>query len=262
MSQPRIFVSYSRRDTYFTQRLVSDLNAAGADVWVDQAGIQHGNFMERIDEALAQCEWMVLVLTPNSIDSPYVRQETYTALHRVQQGYMRAVIPILAAPCLPGIIPPQWDALHRYDATRDYAAALAGVVEAVGLSAMTGPAVPSTVPTPPTAGSESTLPSAGNAEELHLRGEALMMEGQFAEAITLLERAADLEPDNAANWSGLATALYLLGRNEEALQALDRAVAIAPFDATAWYMTSCVLNSLGLTAEARAAERRWKELSG
>jgi formylglycine-generating enzyme required for sulfatase activity len=134
MGQPCIFVSYSRKDRDITQRLVSDLHQSGAEVWVDVDGIQSGNFMQAIDKALAACDWMVLVLSPNAIASDYVPQETYTALHRVQQGYMKAVIPVLVAACRPGSIPPQWDVLQRYDATQDYSAALAGVLRAVGLS--------------------------------------------------------------------------------------------------------------------------------
>lgn len=130
---PRVFVSHSHKDDAFTQRLVDDLTAAGASVWVDKQGIRHGNFMQEIDKALASCDWMVLVLTPNAIASPYVKDEVYTALHRVKQGYMRAVIPILATACVPSSIPPQWDVLHRYDGTRDYDSAVAGIIRAIGL---------------------------------------------------------------------------------------------------------------------------------
>jgi formylglycine-generating enzyme required for sulfatase activity len=134
MSQPRIFVSYSRKDQDITQRLASDLHKAGAEVWVDVDGIQSGNFMQAIDQALMKCDWMVLVLSPSALESNYVSQETYTALHRVQQGYMRAVIPILVAQCSPGSIPPQWDVLQRYDATQDYDSARDGVLKALGLA--------------------------------------------------------------------------------------------------------------------------------
>ena len=133
MAQPKVFVSYSRKDHDITQRLVADLHKAGAEVWVDVDGIQSGNFMQAIDKALAKCEWMVLVLSPSALASEYVPEETYTALHRVKQGYMKGVIPVLVAACQPGSIPPQWDVLQRYDATQDYAAALAGAVRAIGL---------------------------------------------------------------------------------------------------------------------------------
>lgn len=133
MPQPRIFVSHSHKDENFTQRLLHNLHRAGAEVWVDVNSVSHGNFMERIDEGLARCDWLVLVLTPNSIDSKYVKDEVFAALLQVKQGDMRDVIPMLAAPCAPGTIPPLWNALHRYDATQDYGVALAGVLNAVGL---------------------------------------------------------------------------------------------------------------------------------
>lgn len=147
-SVPRIFVSHSHKDDTLTKQLVGDLHAAGAEVWVDVAGIRHGNFMQRIDEALQWCNWAVLVLTPNAIVSEYVEEEVYTALHRVKQGYMRAVIPILAAPCAPGSIPPQWDVLHRYDATRGYPMALAQLLIALGLAQPGGTALAPDQPVP------------------------------------------------------------------------------------------------------------------
>jgi hypothetical protein len=55
IAAPKVFFSYSRKDHDITQRLVSDLNTAGAEVWVDVDGIQSGNFMQAIDKALAPC---------------------------------------------------------------------------------------------------------------------------------------------------------------------------------------------------------------
>jgi formylglycine-generating enzyme required for sulfatase activity len=85
---------------------------------------------------------MVLVLTPNAIASQFVKDEVQAALLRVSQSHMHDVIPMLAAPCMLGTIPPQWSMLRRYDATQDYPAALAGVLRAVGLP----PILPSTKP--------------------------------------------------------------------------------------------------------------------
>lgn len=131
---PRIFVSHSHCDDAITTRLVEDLRRAGADVWVDMTGMDPGNFMQRISQALDTHEWMVLILTPAAIASQYVQTEVFTVLHRVQQGTMRAVIPVLAVPCASGSIPALWDALHRFDATRNYTDALAGVLQAIGLA--------------------------------------------------------------------------------------------------------------------------------
>lgn len=133
MAAPKVFVTYTRKDREITERLVDDLQQAGAELWMDVDAIRSGNFVQAIDKALVQCDWLLLVLSPNAIASDYVPEETYTALHRVKQGYMKGVIPVLVASCIPGSIPPQWDVLQRYDASQDYAAALAGVVGGVGL---------------------------------------------------------------------------------------------------------------------------------
>jgi formylglycine-generating enzyme required for sulfatase activity len=150
-ARPRVFVSHSHQDDAFTQRLVTDLRAAGAVVWVDVADISQGDFLQRINEALEQSEWLVLVLTPAAVASPYVRSEVDAALHLVHQGRMRDVIPILAAPTPPHTIPPLWGVLQRYDATRDYRAAVAGVCHALGLRApweQAGAPAPAPAPAP------------------------------------------------------------------------------------------------------------------
>jgi hypothetical protein len=163
MADPRIFVSYSHQDTPFAERLVGDLQKAGAQVWYDVSGIDYGNFMRRLDQALTQCEWMVLVLTPSAIASEYVNEEVYTALQRVKQGHMRAVIPVLAAPCEAGSIPPQWDVIQRYDATVDYTNALARLLRAIGLESKATAGLPDSGLSTATPATTSSSPAASGA---------------------------------------------------------------------------------------------------
>lgn len=228
MGQPRIFVSHSHLDDRFTKRLVNDLTRAGADVWVDKAAINHGNFMQVIDQALSQCEWLVLVLTPHAIDSEHVRAEVFASLHRVTNGYMRGVIPILAAPCQPGAIPPLWDVLHRYDATRRYRAALAELLPKVGLSL-------------------------SNVDDLLARSEVLYNNEQYDDALALLERATRLAPDNFDAWQNLGHVHFMLEQHEAALAASNRALHINPFGGFAWRLRSIILSLVGQNAESLAA---------
>jgi hypothetical protein len=121
MSEPeRVFVSYASKDRPFAQRLVNDLKAAGAEVWWDVSGIDEGDFLRKIDEALQHCAWLVLVLTPHAIESKWVKMEVYAAIHRREQGFMQGVLPVLAALTDLKTIPPLWANLHRYDALADY----------------------------------------------------------------------------------------------------------------------------------------------
>ena len=142
---PRIFVSYSSQDRPFAQRLVTDLQQAGTEVWYDVTGIDEGDFIAKINDALRHCEWFVLVLTPHAIASQWVNDEMNAALNRRKQGFIRGVLPLLTAPCAPGSIPPLWDALHRYDATRDYRGALASILRVVQATGQSIPE-PSLIP--------------------------------------------------------------------------------------------------------------------
>jgi formylglycine-generating enzyme required for sulfatase activity len=128
----RVFVSYASQDRAFAQRLVGDLQAAGAEVWWDVSGIDEGDFLDKINQALQHCQWLVLVLTPNAVASKWVNSEVNAAIHRRQQGFMHGVLPVLAAPVQPGTVPPMWDNLHRYDAVRDYAGEVARLLQTLG----------------------------------------------------------------------------------------------------------------------------------
>jgi hypothetical protein len=102
-------------------------------VWVDLTEIQHDDFLKRINEGLKDREWLVLVMTPAALVSPWVQLEVDAAHAQVIMRRMRGVIPVMAKPCQVEDIPPTWATLHRYDATRDYRQALTSLSRALGL---------------------------------------------------------------------------------------------------------------------------------
>ena len=76
-----IFISYSRRDQEFVTRLASDLNAQVAGVWFDHSEIQIGEkWHDEIMEGIRDCKAFILVLSPDAIESKYVREELHKAL--------------------------------------------------------------------------------------------------------------------------------------------------------------------------------------
>ena len=76
-----IFISYSRRDQEFVTRLASDLDAQVAGVWFDQSSIQLGEkWHDEIMEGIRDCKAFILVLSPDSMESHYVREEVNKAL--------------------------------------------------------------------------------------------------------------------------------------------------------------------------------------
>lgn len=76
-----IFISYSRRDQEFVTRLAADLDAQVSGVWFDQSTIQAGqNWHDEIMEGIRDCKAFILVLSPDAIESRYVREEVNKAL--------------------------------------------------------------------------------------------------------------------------------------------------------------------------------------
>src|SRR6476661_6113832 len=89
-----IFISYSRRDQEFVSRLASDLNEQVAGVWFDQSTIQMGQkWHDEIMAGIRECKAFILVLSPDSMESRYVREEVNKAL---ELG--KVIFPILYRP--------------------------------------------------------------------------------------------------------------------------------------------------------------------
>ncbi len=97
MAKPKVFVSHSTKDIEFASKLVNDLNASGAQAWLDSNDLGAGDFQERISQALADCEWFVVVLTRNALSSPWVRQEVNAANRLKHQGQIHDLIFVKAA---------------------------------------------------------------------------------------------------------------------------------------------------------------------
>ena len=76
-----IFISYSRRDQEFVTRLASDLHAQVAGVWFDQSTIQTGQkWHDEIMDGIRECKAFILILSPDAVESKYVREEVNKAL--------------------------------------------------------------------------------------------------------------------------------------------------------------------------------------
>jgi hypothetical protein len=91
----KIFVSYSRKDIDFVRKLAGDLETAGYDVWWDITDLQGGDdWVRKIPSAIAASQYFIIVLSPNSIESEWVRKEYTQALN-----LRKKIIPIMLVPC-------------------------------------------------------------------------------------------------------------------------------------------------------------------
>jgi WD40 repeat protein len=89
-----VFVSYSRRDTEFVDRLVKELEARGKDVWVDVEGIRDAEvFPAALRAAVEGSDAFVFVISPDSVASPFCEQEVG---HAVELN--KRIVPLLLRP--------------------------------------------------------------------------------------------------------------------------------------------------------------------
>lgn len=98
----RIFISHSTKDLDFIRiRLKPLLDELGIATWCSAMDIGMGADWERqIRAALMECDWFVVVLSPDAQISEWVKAETHWAIeHKV--GH---VIPVMTRTCDPGEI--------------------------------------------------------------------------------------------------------------------------------------------------------------
>jgi TIR domain len=75
------FLSYSRKDYYFAESLAFHLMRQGVPVWLDVRDLEPGKDWKRgLEEALDTATTVVLVASPDSMESPHVRNEWQRAL--------------------------------------------------------------------------------------------------------------------------------------------------------------------------------------
>ncbi|MFL5696466.1 MAG: toll/interleukin-1 receptor domain-containing protein [Ktedonobacteraceae bacterium] len=113
----RPFISHSNKDREFTLQVAESLRASGCIVWVDYVEITSGDFYERINKGLGQSNWMIFIVSPDSLSSPVVREEVNAAFGLKHTGDMQGLIPIVARAFDIQAMPPLWRNLHRIDAT-------------------------------------------------------------------------------------------------------------------------------------------------
>lgn len=89
----RVFISYSRRNKTFAERLARDLSDAGLEVWVDWRQIQAGElWQDEIFRGIDRSEMLIFCLTPESVASDWCQREANKAR---EQG--KTIIPVMAA---------------------------------------------------------------------------------------------------------------------------------------------------------------------
>jgi TIR domain len=102
---PSIFISHSSSDDGMAAYIAGRLYDLGVRVWIDHKDIGPGDdFVSRIEDALTDATHVLLLLSPHSVASAWVREERNIAQLFVIEGSKR-LIPVLAPGFSPAEIP-------------------------------------------------------------------------------------------------------------------------------------------------------------
>jgi hypothetical protein len=78
-----LFISYSRRDTEFVQKLVADLQRHGHHVWLDTTSIPgDATWTRAIEAGITRADAVLVVVSPDSMASEWVEREIHFALSK------------------------------------------------------------------------------------------------------------------------------------------------------------------------------------
>ena len=93
-----VFLSHSSKDRKFVLKLVRFLKKKRIRYWYSAIHITGAKqWHDEIGNSLQRCNWLVVVLTPNSVKSQWVKHELLFALR--ENRYNGRIIPLLLRRC-------------------------------------------------------------------------------------------------------------------------------------------------------------------
>jgi hypothetical protein len=97
---PDIFLSYSTKDKALANALVNDLRKNGISVWYDADEILVGHdIVDKVYDGIRNSKYLAILLTPNSINSKWVKQElNYAKVLQIEESQV-TILPLLYRDC-------------------------------------------------------------------------------------------------------------------------------------------------------------------
>jgi hypothetical protein len=114
-----VFLSHSNKGARFTLRLATVLAAHGVKSFFSKQHIRGAQeWHDEIGAALKRCDWFVIVLSPYSVRSVWVKHELIYALQ--ENRYGGRILPILYRTCNPDRLSWTLSAFQRIDFRKDF----------------------------------------------------------------------------------------------------------------------------------------------
>lgn len=137
MIGPRIFLCYrassDTRITRFIRQLIDDMQMMGAEIVIDDTDEAHADLV-LLRHEITRCEKMLVVQTPEALDSLEVNAALSIALELSSQGPIYGVLRLIVTPIAPNDLPWMWEILKAVDMTADYIRARDELLLALGFT--------------------------------------------------------------------------------------------------------------------------------
>lgn len=93
-----VFLSHSSHDRPFAGVLANVLRQHEVPVWYSDTSIKGAQqWHDEIGYALRRCDWLILVLSPHSVQSTWVKRELVYALEH--ERFENHIVPVRYEPC-------------------------------------------------------------------------------------------------------------------------------------------------------------------
>jgi tetratricopeptide (TPR) repeat protein len=213
----RVFICYSRTDSQFVDRLVSDIRAAGISTWRDIDDIADNVIANTsgwdlsIQSALSECTQMLAVLSPASLNSKTSRAEWNYFVHNSKPIY-----PVICRSIPPVEMPFRLLVLHYFDLRQDYESQVQKLIATLQRNAL----------------SKRTDPSLCDISQTALdafnRGSSCNKRGEPHAAIANYTQVIGLCPQYAQAYHNRGNIYEDLGEYDKAIADYTEAIRIQP----------------------------------
>ncbi len=95
----RAFVTYSHKDSEFVDQLVTDLESSALALVFDKRILHPGDSLLTIFEEISTVDFLLVVLSPHSVESNWVQKELSTAVVREIEDSGFKIVPIVKERC-------------------------------------------------------------------------------------------------------------------------------------------------------------------
>lgn len=99
-TRAKVFISHNHADKPTARKISVELLQEGHEIWLDEWEMVPGDsLISKINEGLAESSYLLVLLSEDSVDSPWVIRELESALHRQITEKSVTVVPCLLDDC-------------------------------------------------------------------------------------------------------------------------------------------------------------------